>query len=71
MEVSKIIEPLTNPPKGENAQSFHVVAPSIPGFGFSDTSHAEGMDLSATASIFDVLMARLGYLHYVAHGGGR
>lgn len=71
LEVSKIIEPLTDPSEGENPQRFHVVAPSIPGFSFSDASHAEGMDLSATASIFDLLMKRLGYPRYVAHGGGR
>jgi len=68
--VSKIIEPLTNPSKGEDLQAFHVVAPSIPGFGFSDASPLEGMGLSATAGAFDALMQRLGYEHYVAHGGG-
>lgn len=70
LEVSKIIEPLTNPSKGEDLQAFHVVAPSIPGFGFSDASPLEGMGLSATAGAFDALMQRLGYEHYVAHGGG-
>ena len=71
LEVSKILEPLTNPREGENVQSFHVVAPSMPGFGFSDANHAEEMDLRATAILFNGLMERLGYRRYVAHGGGR
>lgn len=69
LEVSKIIEPLTNPPDAKKIQPFHVVAPSIPGLGFSDASPLEGMGLKATTGTFDTLMQRLGYVHYVAHGG--
>ncbi|KAI9822630.1 MAG: hypothetical protein M1827_000349 [Pycnora praestabilis] len=77
LEVSKIIDPLTNPQEtpregmsaGREVQAFHVVAPSIPGFGFSDASTNDGMGLRATAGVYDTLMQRLGYPHYVAQGG--
>lgn len=54
----------------QRPQSFHVVAPSIPGFGFSDSSADEAFGLEATADLFDALMRRLGYEQYVAHGAG-
>lgn len=73
-EVVNIIEPLSNPistpPRGSHdALGFHVVAPSIPGFGFSDTVHSESFGLRQTADMFDALMKRLGYQEYVAYGG--
>ncbi|KAL9064467.1 MAG: hypothetical protein Q9157_007817 [Trypethelium eluteriae] len=73
-EVIKIIDQLSNPistpPRGsQDALGFHVVAPSIPGFGFSDASSGETFGLRKTAEIFDALMKRLGYEEYVAYGG--
>lgn len=75
IEVQRIIDALTDPHSlpgfGDGAQqAFHVVAPSIPGFGFSDASMSEDFGLHGTAAVFDGLMARLGYDQYVAHGTG-
>lgn len=50
-------------------QAFHVVAPSIPGFGFSDPSK-DGFGLQGTAEVFDKLMKKLGYSRYIIHGSG-
>lgn len=75
IEVHKIVNTLTDPQSlpsyGAGAQqAFHVVAPSIPGFGFSDSSSSESFGLKETAAVFDALMRKLGYEHYVAHGSG-
>jgi pimeloyl-ACP methyl ester carboxylesterase len=75
IEVQRIIDALTDPHSlpsfGEGAQqAFHVIAPSIPGFGFSDASSSLDFGLKETASMFDGLMKRLGYERYVAHGVG-
>ncbi|KAK7189782.1 alpha/beta-hydrolase [Paraphaeosphaeria sporulosa] len=75
IEVQKIIDALTDPQSlrsfGDGAQqAFHVVAPSIPGFGFSDASSSETFGLKETAEAFSKLMNRLGYDRYVAHGTG-
>ncbi|KAF2851918.1 alpha/beta-hydrolase [Plenodomus tracheiphilus IPT5] len=75
VEVQRVIEALTEPvglPGGEGVQAFHVVAPSIPGFGFSDASLREDFGLRATAGVFDAVMGRLGYAEggYVAVGTG-
>ncbi|KAH3959750.1 hypothetical protein HBH98_103660 [Parastagonospora nodorum] len=75
IEVQRIIDALTDPQSqpgcGEGAQqAFHVIAPSIPGFGFSDASSSLDFGLKETASMFDGLMKRLGYEYYVAHGVG-
>ena len=67
LEVSRIIDLLTEP-EDEGAQAFHVVVPSIPGCGFSDSSTAESPGLRQIVDVFDGLMARLEYAHYVAHG---
>jgi pimeloyl-ACP methyl ester carboxylesterase len=73
LEVHKIIGPLTSPiptplhPR-ENSPSFHVVAPSIPGFGFSDASKDGEFGLRPTAEVFDKLMKKLGYERYVVYG---
>jgi pimeloyl-ACP methyl ester carboxylesterase len=48
---------------------FHVVAPSLPGYGFSDPTHTRGWDAARTARAFAELMARLGYARYGAQGG--
>ncbi|MEV4888462.1 epoxide hydrolase family protein [Nonomuraea sp. NPDC055795] len=60
VEFMKVIEPL--------AQDFHVVAPSIPGFGFSGPTREKGWDLKRVARAWAVLMERLGYERYGAHG---
>ncbi|KAF1847948.1 alpha/beta-hydrolase [Cucurbitaria berberidis CBS 394.84] len=75
IEVQRVIDALTDPHSlpsfGDGAQqAFHVIAPSIPGFGFSDASMSEDFGLNGTAEVFDGLMARLGYDRYVAHGTG-
>lgn len=72
---SKMIEPLCNPvttpPMGnDNVQAFHVVVPSIPGFGFSDPIPETANNLQATAEVFDALMKGLGYTRYICHGSG-
>ncbi|KAF2744919.1 alpha/beta-hydrolase [Sporormia fimetaria CBS 119925] len=73
LEVQKVIDALTDPQSlpsfGAGAQqAFHVVAPSIPGFGFSDAGAVEGFGLKETAQVFDGVMQKLGYGKYVAHG---
>ncbi|KAF8684625.1 epoxide hydrolase [Rhizoctonia solani] len=66
--VSKIIEELVNP-KDPKLPSFHVVAPSLPGYVFSQRANTPGMNVIGTAYVFDKLMQKLGYKHYVAQGG--
>jgi pimeloyl-ACP methyl ester carboxylesterase len=71
VEFIKIIEPLTNPEAygGDASQAFHVIAPSIPGFGFSDKPSERGYNPARMAQIFATLMERLGYERYGAQGG--
>lgn len=71
MEFLKVIGPLTDPvAHGGSAQdAFHVVLPSIPGFGFSDKPQAEGWTARRIASAFNEVMARLGYDRYGVQGG--
>ena len=71
VEFYKVTEPLVNPTAfGGNAKdAFHVVIPSLPGFGFSDTPTAPGWNVARIARAWDVLMERLGYSRYVAQGG--
>lgn len=54
---------------GKAEDAFHVVVPSLPGFGFSDKPAATGWTLFRTASAWGELMSRLGYGRYVAQGG--
>ncbi len=69
-EFIKIIRPLTNPTEhgGRAHDAFHVVIPSLPGFGFSDKPTV-GWKLSRIASAWSELMQRLGYSRWVAQGG--
>ena len=67
-EVSKILPLLTNPPS-EGEQAFHVIVPSIPGFGFSSNPSKKGFNLRKIAETFNQLMQSLGYNEYVAQGG--
>ena len=71
IEQLKIIEPLTNPTEhgGTAADAFHVVIPSMPGYGFSGRPADTGWDVAHIARAWDVLMKRLGYTRYVAQGG--
>jgi epoxide hydrolase len=71
VEFMKIIEPLTDPLShgGKTDDAFHVICPSLPGYGFSDPTRCIGMDTHAMAGIFAQLMARLGYENYIAQGG--
>jgi pimeloyl-ACP methyl ester carboxylesterase len=70
-EQIKLIGPLTDPTRhgGRAEDAFHVVIPSLPGFGFSEQPTEAGWDLERTGRAFDVLMKRLGYKRYVAQGG--
>ena len=67
----KIIEPLTNPTAhgGTASDAFHVVIPSIPGYGYSGKPIATGWGPDRIARAWAVLMNRLGYTRYVAQGG--
>ncbi|GAB1524175.1 hypothetical protein RhiTH_007328 [Rhizoctonia solani] len=68
LEVSKMIDELTNPSDPKHP-AFHVVAPSLPNFTLSDRTSTTGMDLRETAFLFDKLMAKLRFKHYLAQGG--
>jgi pimeloyl-ACP methyl ester carboxylesterase len=70
-EFIAIIRPLTNPTEhgGRARDAFHVVVPSLPGFGFSDKSTDTGWNLRRIASAWSELMRRLGYRRWVAQGG--
>ena len=71
MEFHKIIGPLTDPTAhgGDAADAFHVVAPSIPGYGFSDKPTGRGYNPERMAEIIGGLMERLAYERYGAQGG--
>lgn len=71
VEFMKIIGPLTDPEAhgGTSADAFHVVCPSLPGYGFSGPSSVEGVDTCVIAGLFAKLMARLNYDAYIAQGG--
>jgi pimeloyl-ACP methyl ester carboxylesterase len=70
-EYLEIIGPLSDPRAhgGDPADAFHVVVPSIPGFGFSGPTRETGWDSARMARAWDALMKRLGYERYGAHGG--
>jgi epoxide hydrolase len=67
----QVVGPLVDPTahNGKADEAFHVVIPSLPGFGFSDKPTEPGWRLPRIASAWAALMARLGYSHYVAQGG--
>ena len=71
VEFQKVIEPLTNPTAhgGEARDAFHVVCPSLPGYGFSDKPKQTGWKVERVAGAWAQLMQRLGYSRYVAQGG--
>ena len=71
IEQLKMIEPLTDPTAhgGTTADAFHVVIPSMPGYGFSGKPASTGWDVPRIARAYSTLMSRLGYTRYVAQGG--
>jgi pimeloyl-ACP methyl ester carboxylesterase len=71
VEFHKVIEPLTDPVAygGDAADAFHVVCPSLPGYGFSGKPRRPGWGVEHTADAWDQLMTRLGYARYGAQGG--
>jgi pimeloyl-ACP methyl ester carboxylesterase len=70
VEYEKVIGPLTNPTAygGRAEDSFNVVIPSMPGFGFSEKPKEKGYDPQRISEIWIELMRRLGYTRYIVHG---
>ena len=71
IEQLKIIDPLTNPTAhgASESDAFHLVIPSMPGYGFSGKPAATGWGPERIGRAWNVLMKRLGYTRYVAQGG--
>ena len=71
LELLETIGPLTDPTAhgGQAKDAFHLVLPSLPGYGFSGEPAELGWDASRTARAWAELMRRLGYTRYVAQGG--
>ena len=71
VEFHKVIGPLVDPVAhgGDANDAFHVVCPSLPGYGFSDKPKEPGWNISRIAKTWDQLMVRLGYDRYFAQGG--
>ena len=70
-EFQAVIGPLVDPEAhgGKAEDAFHVVCPSLPGFGFSAKPASTGWSVDKIAQTWDLLMLRLGYSRYVAQGG--
>ncbi len=70
VEFRKVIGPLTDPAafRGDVGDAFHVVCPSLPGYGFSDKPPEPGWGIERIARAWAALMARLGYTRYGAVG---
>lgn len=66
-EFTDLVKPLTEP--DDPAHAFHLVIPSLPGYGFSDRPSGPGWGVERIADAWSVLMRRLGYERYAAHGG--
>jgi pimeloyl-ACP methyl ester carboxylesterase len=71
VEFLEVIRPLSDPTAfgGDAKDAFHVVAPSLPGYGFSDKPRQTGWGVERIGRAWAQLMARLGYRRYVAQGG--
>lgn len=71
LEFRHVIEPLVNPTAhgGTEKDAFHLVIPSMPGFGFSDKPQEAGWNTTRIAAAWSQLMARLGYETWAAQGG--
>ena len=70
-EFLDILGPLSDPASngGDRRDAFHVIAPSIPGYGFSGPTRHKGFNIAKAAAINDRIMELLGYDRYVAQGG--
>jgi len=70
-EFLEVIGPLSDPRAhdGDLADAFHLVIPSLPGFGFSGPTHEKGWNVARVAAAWATLMERLGYQRYGAQGG--
>ncbi len=71
VEFLKVIGPLTDPEAhgGDAKDAFHIVCPSLPGYGFSDKPSAPGTGVEAIADLWSKLMRAVGYERYFAQGG--
>ena len=71
IEFLGVIDRLVDPPRGggEERQAFHLVIPSLPGYGFSGPTRERGWNIERTARAFAELMRRLDYPRYGAQGG--
>ena len=71
IEFLKVIGPLTEPAQhgASEAESFHLVIPALPGFGFSEKPSKTGWSVDKIARAWSELMLRLGYTKYLAQGG--
>lgn len=71
LEFMKVIGPLSEPQDfgGKAEDAFHLVIPSLPGFGFSEKPTETGWSINKIAHNWGALMQSLGYEHYVAQGG--
>ena len=67
-DFSKIIDRLAEP-EDAGAPAFHVVAPSLPGYGWSDIPTRAGIGAAAISDMWVELMSRLGYAEFLYHGG--
>ena len=69
---TKVIDALTDPAShgGQPEEAFHVIVPSLPGYGFSERPRQPGWGAARAAAAFTTLMARLGYTQYAVQGGG-
>ena len=69
--IDALCQPIaTSPHTASNSLSFHVVAPSIPGFAFTEPVSEDGNNYISTAEVFNSMMKALGYNQYIAHGSG-
>jgi epoxide hydrolase len=71
VEFHKVIGPLADPTAhgGDAADAFHVICPSLPGYGFSGKPTRTGWGVDKIAQAWDTLMTRIGHTSYVAQGG--
>tara|TARA_E500000331_G_scaffold45116_2_gene37905 strand:- start:15811 stop:16935 length:1125 start_codon:yes stop_codon:yes gene_type:complete len=71
LEFRKVIEPLTNPETsgGSATDAFHLILPTLPGFGFSGKPTSPGWNIERIAAAWQTLMSELGYTRYLAQGG--
>ncbi len=71
IEFHKILKPLTEPTQhgGSAEDAFHIVCPSLPGYGFSGKPTDTGWGVEKIAAAWDTLMLRIGYDSYLAQGG--